>query len=187
MSNGSTERPVCGTLTPVIASHDCPNCGANVRDDGASDIVRCRFCGTHITSPRARRAASRRELEEERARILARESEWAERIKQTSKRGVQDFVVPPIGCCGLYFGLFVVGSLILSAIGPKASKAYGTAVAAIAIGAALVGVVLMIWRRETSRREEVLALERERTADRGLREERLREIEAELDSIADRL
>lgn len=168
----------------MIASHDCPNCGANVRGD-ARDFVRCRFCGSHITIPRAPRASSRRELEEERSRILARESEWAERIQQTSKRGVQDFVVPPIGCCGIYFGLFVVGSLILSAIGAKASKPYGTAVVAIAIGAALVGVVLLIWRRETNRREAALATERERIADRGLREERLREIEAELDSIAD--
>ena len=45
-----------------------------------------------------------------------------------------------------------------------------------------IGVVLIIWRRETLRRRRIAALERERTADRDLREERLREIEAELEA-----
>lgn len=167
----------------MTASRDCPNCGANVRDDGASTSVRCRFCGTHVTIPRQRRTASRAELEAERNQILTHESEWDARIKRTNARGVEDFIVPPIGCCGIYFGLFVVGSLILSAIGVKASKEYGAAVAGIAVLASLVGVVVIIWRRETRRRLQVVALERERSADRHLREERLREIEGELGEL----
>lgn len=128
--------------------------------------------------PRAR--PSRRSLETERDEIVARESELDVRIKEASARGVEDFVVPPVGCCGIYFGLFVVGSLILAAVGLKESKEHATAVAAIALGAALVGVVLIIWRRETRRRERIVALERERTAGRARNEQRLREIDAEL-------
>jgi DNA-directed RNA polymerase subunit RPC12/RpoP len=169
----------------MTTSHDCPNCGANIRDDGVSDFVGCRFCGTRVAIPRVRRAASRRELEAERDQILARENEWGARLKQANAHGLEDFIVPPIGCCGIYFALFVAGSLILSAIGVQASRQYGTAVAGIAVLAALIGVVLIIWRREARRREGVVALERERTADRGLREERLREIEAELEALGD--
>jgi len=166
-------------------THACPNCGANVRVDGVNDAVRCRFCGTHVAVPRVMRGASRRELEAEREQILARETELEARLKQTEGRGLEDFLVPPVGCCGVYFGIFVVGSLILSAVGAKASKQYGTAVAAIALLAALISVVLIIWRRESRRRERALTLERERTADRHLREERLREIEAELQALED--
>lgn len=154
-----------------------------MRDDGVRNFIRCGFCGTQVAIPRSQSATSRAELEAERDQILIRESEWDARIKQADARGAEDFIVPPIGCCGIYFGLFVVGSLILSAIGLKASKQYGTAVAAIAVAASLIGVVLIIWRRETRRKERVVALERERMADRHLREERLREIEAELDAI----
>jgi len=168
-----------------VTTYDCPNCGANLRDDGVAESVRCRFCGTQFSIPRERRPHSRGALETERAQILAREREWDVRIQQTSKRGVEDYVVPPVGCCGIYFGLFVVGSLILSAIGAKAAKQYGTVVAIVAILSALIGVVLIIWRRETRRREQILAIERERAADRGLREERLREIEAELEALED--
>lgn len=167
----------------MIIEHSCPNCGASLRDAGANDYTSCRFCGTHIELPRARRTASRRELEAERDQILARESEWDARIKEANARGAEDYIVPPVGCCGIYFGLFVVGSLILSAIGLKESKEHGTAVAAIAVGAALIGVVLIIWRREARRKERVVMLERERIADRHLREERLREIEAALDAL----
>ena len=163
----------------------CPNCGANVPDAGVGESGQCPFCGTQVEIPHARRAATRRELEREREQILARDSEWLSRIKQAGSRTVEDFVVPPVGCCGIYFGLFVVGSLILSAVGLKASKEGGTAVAAIAVGAALVGVVLIIWRRERRRAEQILSLERQRTADRDLLEERLREIEAELETFRD--
>lgn len=166
-------------------THACPNCGANVRVDGVSDAVRCRFCGTHVAIPRILRGSSRRELEAEREQILAREKELEARLKKTEARGLEDFLVPPVGCCGVYFALFVIGSLILSAIGAEATKRFGTAVAAIAISAALVSVVLIIWRRESRRRERALTLERERTADRHLREERLRDIEAEIRSLED--
>jgi DNA-directed RNA polymerase subunit RPC12/RpoP len=169
----------------VITTYDCPNCGANVRDDGVREFIRCGFCGTQVAIPRGRRVLSREELEAEREQLLARENDWETRIKQADGRGVEDYIVPPVGCCGIYFGLFVVGSLILSAIGLKESKPHGTAVAAIAISAALVGVVLIIWRRERRRKEQVVALERERATDRHLREERLREIEAELNALRD--
>jgi ribosomal protein S26 len=157
---------------------DCPNCGANVRDDGGGDFARCRFCGTQIEIPRA---VSRGELETEREQLLAREREQAARIKEANARGVPDFVVPPVGCCGIYFGLFVVGSLILSALGLKGAEPHTTVVAAIAIGAALLGVVLIIWWRERRRTRRVVELEREWTTDRDLRQKRLREIEAGLD------
>jgi len=167
----------------MTASGDCPNCGANLRDDGVSTAVRCLFCGSHVVIPRERRTPSRTELEAERNQILTRESEWDARIERTNARGLEDFIVPPIGCCGIYFCLFVAGSLILSTIGVKASKEYGTAVAGIAVLASLVGLVVIIWRRETRRRLQVVALERERLADRHLREERLREIEGELGEL----
>ncbi len=121
---------------------DCPNCGANVPDD------RCRFCGTEIS-------VSHRQA-------LEREREWDARIAEASKRGWEDYVLPPIGCCGIYFGLFVVGSLLLGALGLKGEKDYGLVVAAIAIGAALLGAVVIIWRRETRRRQRVVELERDR-------------------------
>lgn len=168
-----------------MISYACPNCGANIRVDGVSDSIRCRFCGTQVAVPRVRRGVSRRELELEREQILAREKELDARIKQTDARGVEDFLVPPIGCCGVYFGLFVAGTLILSAIGLKESKPHGNAVALIAILSALIAVVLIIWRRESRRKERVVVLERERVADRHLRDERLREIEAELDALED--
>ncbi|HEV7240180.1 MAG TPA: hypothetical protein VGQ36_13150 [Thermoanaerobaculia bacterium] len=161
--------------------HDCPNCGADLRHDG--DLAHCRFCGTQLALPG--RAASLRELEMERDQILAREQEKEAQIKLERRRGVGDFLVPPIGCCGIYFGLFVVGSLILGAIGAETQKKYGTAVAGIAIGAALLGVVLIIWRREKRRTERIVALEREWTTDRGLREKRLREIESELELLGE--
>jgi hypothetical protein len=164
----------------VPESHVCPNCGANIRDDGVSDFLRCRFCETQITVVRTR-WVSRAELEAEREQLLARERDADARIRQAGTRGVEDFLVPPLGCCGLYFALFVVGMLILGAMGLKESEPHTTGVAAIAIGAALVGVVLIIWRRETRRRERVVALERERAVDRELREERLREIESALE------
>lgn len=166
-------------------SHACPNCGASVRVDGVNDAVRCTFCGTHVAVPRVFRGASRRELDAEREQILARERELDASIKQTEGRGLEDYLVPPIGCCGVYFALFVIGSLSLSAIGAEAAKRYGTAVAAISIISALIAVVLIIWRREARRRERALTLERERIADRHLREERLREIEAELTTLDD--
>lgn len=132
--------------------------------------------------PRARPASSRRALETERDQILARGSEWDTRIREAGKRGAEDFLVPPVGCCGIYFALFVVGTLLLSVFGVKASKDYGIVVAAIAIGAALVGVVLIILRREARRRERIFALEREQTEGRARNEERLREIERALAS-----
>ncbi len=134
--------------------------------------------------PGARRAASRAELELEREQILARESEWDVRIKRTA-RGVEDFIIPPMGCCGIYVALFVVGSLILTAFGVKDSKEPRAVVAGIAIVAALIGVALIIWRREGRRREMRLALEREWAADRDVRQQRLREIAAELDVLGD--
>lgn len=165
----------------MSTSQACPNCGASVPDDGVNDSVRCRFCGTHVTFPHRRRASSRRELEAEREQLLARENDWETRVREAGKRGVEDVVVPPIGCCGIYFGLFVAGSLILSAFGMK--NQYGTAVAGIAVAAAIIGAVLIIWRRETRRRKQVVTLERERITDRALRDERLREIEAELETL----
>lgn len=167
----------------MTVSFDCPNCGASVRPSEVGDSSRCTFCGTHLALPHPRRGLSRKELETEREQILVREREWEAKIQQATKRGIDDVLVPPIGCCGIYFGLFVVGSLILSALGLKASQRYGTVVAVIAISSALIGVVLIIWRREARRRERVVALERERMADRGLREERLREIEADLHAM----
>lgn len=163
--------------------YDCPNCGANIADDGVSETARCRFCGTEIEIPRKRRAATRRELEAERDLILARDAEWQARMKETSRRGVEDVLVPPIGCCGIYFALFIVGSLILSAVGLKASEKHSTGMAAIVLAAAIIGAVLIIWRRETRRRERVLALERERLADLSYREERLRAIDEELKTL----
>ena len=123
-----------------MSSYDCPNCGANISGD------RCRFCGTEID------VHGHRE----------REQEWDARITEASRRGWEDYLLPPIGCCGIYFGLFVVGSLILGAIGLKGSDKHSTAVAAIAIGAALIGAVVIIWRRETRRRQRVVELERDR-------------------------
>ena len=166
-------------MRSVNKLHDCPNCGADLRHDG--DLAHCRFCGTQLMMPG--RAASRRELETERDQILARESEKEAQIKLERRRGVGDFLVPPIGCCGIYFGLFVVGSLILGSISAKVKEQYGTAVAGIAVGAALLGVVLIIWRREKRRTDRIVALEREWGTDRGLREKRLREIETELELL----
>ena len=134
--------------------------------------------------PHRVREMSRKELERERDDILARETEWDARIREAGKRGIEDFIVPPIGCCGIYFALFVAGSLILSAISKAAAKQYGTSVAAIAIISALIGVVLIIWRRENRRQNRLLMLERERHSDRELREERLSEINARLESIS---
>lgn len=159
---------------------DCPNCGANVRHDGRGEHARCTFCGTQFVLP-AR--LSRTELELEREQLLARESERAQQIKEANARGMEDYLLPPIGCCGIYFGLFVLGSMLLGALGLKTQEKYGTWVAAIAIGAALVGVVLIIWRRERKRTQRVVALEREWTTDRELRQKRLREIEAELEAL----
>lgn len=168
-------------MRSVNQLHDCPNCGADLRHEG--DLAYCRFCGTQLAMPG--RAVSRSELEAERDQLLAREEEKKAQIKLERRRGIGDFVVPPVGCCGIYFGLFVVGSLILGAIGVEAQKKYGTAVAAIAIGAALVGVVFIIWRREQQRTERIVALEREWSTDRGLREKRLREIETELELLGE--
>ncbi|HET8775811.1 MAG TPA: hypothetical protein VFP80_18585 [Thermoanaerobaculia bacterium] len=161
---------------------DCPNCGANVRHEGRGELARCTFCGTQFLLPVRR---SRTELELERDQLLARESERAAQIKEANARGVEDFLVPPIGCCGIYFALFVLGSLLLGVLGLKESKEYGTAVALIAVGSALAGVVLIIWRRERKRTERVVALEREWTTDRELRQKRLREIEAELEALGE--
>lgn len=170
-------------MRSVSTTHECPNCGANVRHDGVTDLARCRFCGTQLAIPG--RAASRRELETERDQLLAREQEKEAQIKLERRRGVGDFVVPPVGCCGIYFGLFVVGSMILAALGLKESKEHGNVIAAIAIGSALAGVVFIIWWRERRRTARIVALEREWTADRGLREKRLREIEAELEALGE--
>jgi hypothetical protein len=161
---------------------DCPNCGANVGHDGRGELARCMFCGTQFILPVRR---SRTELELERDQLLARESERATQIRDANARGMEDFLVPPIGCCGIYFALFVLGSLLLGILGLKESKPHGTAVAAIAIGAALIGVVLIIWRRERKRTQRVVALEREWTTDRELRQKRLREIEAELEALGE--
>jgi DNA-directed RNA polymerase subunit RPC12/RpoP len=159
---------------------DCPNCGANVRHDGRAELARCTFCGTQFVLPVRR---SRTELELERDQLLARERERAGQIREANARGVEDYLLPPVGCCGIYFGLFVLGSLLLGVLGLKESEKHGTAVAAIAIGAALIGVVLIIWRRERKRTQRVVALEREWTTDRELRQKRLREIEAELEAM----
>lgn len=121
----------------------------------------------------------------ERDQLLARESERAAQIKEANARGVEDFLAPPLGCCGIYFALFVLGSLLLGVLGLKESKPHGTAVALIAIGSALIGVVLIIWRRERKRTQRVVALEREWTTDRELRQKRLREIEGELDALGE--
>ena len=158
--------------------HECPNCGANIGSDG--EVSRCRFCGTQISTPRA---PSRAALEAEREQLLAREREHAEGLKNAKARGPADFLAPPIGCCGIYFGLFVVGMMILGALGLKESQRHSTAVAAIAIGSALIGVVLIIWRRERQRTERVVSLEREWSTDRELRQRRLREIERELEAL----
>ena len=162
-------------------SYDCPNCGASVRDDGDSEITRCRFCGTDVTIPRLRHAPSRAELEAERDRILGREREWDYRIKQAGARTVEDYVIPPIGCCGLYFASFVIGMLVLSALSIQESKEHVHVVGVVAILAALIGLPAILWLREKRRRARVDALERERTGDRALRDERLREIARQLD------
>ncbi len=164
----------------MTTTHDCPNCGANIQYDG--NFARCRFCGTQITIPRA---TSRRELDLEREQLLALEREQEARIREANRRGVEDFVVPPVGCCGIYFGLFVVGMLILGALGLKESKPHSTAVAAVAIGSALIGVVLIVWRRERRRTERVVALDREWAKDRELRQRRLREIASELEALGE--
>lgn len=164
-------------MPPTIS---CPNCGANVPHDGRAENARCTFCGTQFVLP-ARR--SRAELETERDQLLARESERDARMQEAKTRGIEDFMVPPIGCCGIYAGLFVVGAMILGALGLKASKPHTSAVAAIAIGGALLTAVLLIWWREKRRRERVLSLEREWKNDRELRQKRLREIEAELQAL----
>lgn len=169
----------------MTKSYDCPNCGANVRDDGESDVVSCRFCGSDVAIPRLRRATSRRELELERDQLRARDAEWSTRIQTAGKHGPADFLAPPIGCCGLYFGLFVIGSLTLTAMGLKESSPHMRVVAVIAIAAALIGAVLIIWRREVARKKRVASLEEERNADRHLREKRLREVESQLSSIDD--
>ncbi|HJQ37437.1 MAG TPA: hypothetical protein VKB93_09885 [Thermoanaerobaculia bacterium] len=163
-------------------SYDCPNCGANVRDDGDSEVVRCRFCDTDVAIPRMRRAPSRAELEAERDQILSREHELGARIKQAGARSLEDYVVPPIGCCGLYFALFVAGMLVLTSLGLKDSKEHVRIVGGVATLAALVGLPAIIWLREKRRRARVDALERERTADRDLRDDRLREIAQQLES-----
>jgi len=169
----------------MTKSYDCPNCGANVHDDGESDIVSCRFCGTDVTIPRMRRPFSRRELELERDQLRARDAEWTTRIQQAGKRGPADFLSPPIGCCGLYFALFVIGSLTLSAMGFKESTPHMRAVAAIAICAAIIGSLAIAWRREAQRKNRIASLEEERNADRHLREKRLREVEGRLESLDD--
>jgi hypothetical protein len=161
---------------------DCPNCGANVRHDGRSQFARCRFCDTQFAIPAHR---SRAELEMERDQLLARERERETELKEARSRGVEDYLIPPVGCCGIYFGLFVVGSLLLGYLGLEESEKHGTLVAVIAIAAALIGVVLIIWRRERKRTDRVLTLEREWTTDRELRQKRLREIEAELDALGE--
>lgn len=166
----------------MTKTYACPNCGANVRHDGRAELARCTFCGTQVVIPVRR---SRTELETERDQLLARESERDTRMQEARTRGVEDYVVPPFGCCGIYVGLFVVGSLILSVLGLKESKPHTSAVAAIAIAAALIGAVVLVWRRESRRRERVLSLEREWKNDRELRQKRLREIEAELDALTD--
>jgi hypothetical protein len=159
---------------------DCPNCGANVRHEGRAERARCTFCGTQFAIAFRR---SRAELEMERDQLLAREDERVAQLKEAKARGVADFLTPPIGCCGIYFGLFVVGSLLLGVLGLKGSERAGLTVAAVAIGSALIGVVLIIWRRERRRSDRVAALEREWTTDRELRQRRLREIEAEMEAM----
>ena len=131
-----------------MTNYDCPNCGASVHDDGVSETLRCHFCATDI-GVRHRQ-------------IRSQQQDWDARIAEANKRGLEDFLLPPIGCCGIYFGLFVIGSMILTAIGKEVAKQYGTAVAAIAVGAALIGAVLIIWQRETRRRKRVVELERDR-------------------------
>jgi hypothetical protein len=145
---------------------DCPNCGANVSHEGRAERARCPFCGTQFAIAFGR---SRAELEMERDQLLARENERVAQMKEVKTRGVADFLTPPIGCCGIYFGLFVLGSLLLGVLGLKGSEKAGLTVAGVAIGAALVGVVLIIWRRERRRTERIVALEREWTTDRELR------------------
>jgi hypothetical protein len=169
----------------VISAHDCPNCGAGLRHDGVSDFIRCTFCGTEVVLPGARHALTRAELELEREQILAREKEQDERIRQMNARGVEDFLVPPFGCCGIYVALFVVGSLILAAAGLKGSKNHVAAVAGIAIAGALAGLTVIVWRREKRRRDLAAALERERASDLDLRRKRLREIDAALQVLRD--
>jgi hypothetical protein len=164
----------------MTTTHDCPNCGANLHDDGVSEFIHCRFCGTQITLPRQRRAATRAALEQERDQLYAREAEWDARLRQAGSRGAEDVIVPPVGCCGIYFALFVAGSLILSAIGLKDSQVHGRIVAAVAIVSALIGAVLILWRREDRRRERIATIERDRNAERALREDRLSEIDAQL-------
>ena len=165
-----------------MIERDCPNCGANVPHDGRAQFARCPFCRTQFAVP-ARR--SRAELEMERDQLVAREGEREAELKEVRARGVEDFLIPPVGCCGIYFGLFVAGSLLLGVLGLKGSERHGTLVAVIAISAALIGVVLIIWRRERKRTDRVLTLEREWTTDRELRQKRLREIEAELDALGE--
>lgn len=135
--------------------------------------------------PGARHALTRAELEAEREQLLAREKEQDERIRQMNARGIEDFLIPPFGCCGIYLALFIVGSLILTAAGLKGSKNHAVAVAGIAIVGALAGLIFIVWRREKRRRDLAAVLERERASDRDLRERRLREIEAALQVLRD--
>ena len=159
---------------------DCPNCGANVQHDGRAERARCTFCGTQFVIPLRR---SRTELEMERDQLLAREDERLAQMQEAKTRGAGDYLTPPIGCCGIYAGLFLLGSLLLGVLGLKGSEKASLTVAVVAIGAALIGVVLIIWRRERRRTERIVALEREWTTDRELRQRRLREIEAELKAM----
>jgi hypothetical protein len=69
-----------------------------------------------------------------------------------------------------------------STLGLRASKEYGLSVAATAILGALVGAAWIAQRRYAARKSRIAMLERERSADRALREERLRRIEAELEA-----
>src|SRR5690349_21026561 len=146
-------------LRELLSTIECPNCGASLSTNDLTDAARCRFCGTHVVIPRHHRLPSRARLEEERAKLLARDQEWNDRIKRAKSRGVEDIVIPPVGCCGIYFLLFVIGSLILGAIGLKESKEHGLMVATIAIVASVVGVIAIIVRRESNRRERIVLAE----------------------------
>lgn len=167
----------------MVTTLECPNCGATIQDDGVSETVHCRFCGSNVVIPRTRRAASRKQLELEREQILNRDREWDRRFADANARGASDYIVPPAGCCGIYVLCFVVGSLILGTLGLQESKQHELTVATIAICSALGGFVLILLYREQKRRTRFAALERDRAAERTARDARLREIERELASL----
>ena len=162
----------------MVNAYSCPNCGASLRIGEA--IALCTFCGTEVDVPRP----SRKELEVERRQIHDQANEWRLRLERAGLRSPRDLLVPPLGCCGIYVVLFLVGSLVLATIGRSEWKEARTAVAVIAIVSAVGGAVMLFIRSEAQRRSRIAALEAERTAERARDEARLREIDELLSTAA---